>query len=142
MNSSRSSRPGGADAMLDTDIDHLERLRRTNQDLATCLALPAMWAGRDPRYIITTLLDMLISMLGLDLAHVVVHDAVGAVVMEEWKPAAPERPVAAVPAAPGASDPDGDDRALHVPGIGHVRLARGRFSGISGRAVVTVGSLR
>jgi PAS domain S-box-containing protein len=101
-----------------------------------------MWAGRDPRYIVTTLLDMLISMLGLDLAHVVVHDAVGAVVMEEWKPDAPERPVAAVPAAPDASDPDGDGRVVHVPGIGRVRLARGRFSGITGRAVVTVGSMR
>jgi PAS domain S-box-containing protein len=128
--------------MLDTDIDELERLRRTNRDLATCLALPAMWAGRDPRYIVTTLLDMLVSMLGLDLAHVIVHDAVGGVLIEEWKHDAPERFAPVVPPAPDAGDRDGDGRLVHVPGVGHVRLARARLSGTTGRAVVTVGSMR
>jgi PAS domain S-box-containing protein len=42
-----------------------------------------------------------------------------------------------VSAAPGA-----DDHVVDVPGTGHVRLARARFSGITGRAVVTVGSVR
>ena len=119
--------------MLDTDIDELERLRRTNRDLATCLALPAMWAGREPRYIVTTLLDMLVSMLGLDLAHVIVHDAAGALLMEEWKPAAPAGPA---PTVLDASDHNYDARVVQVPGVGHVRLARVRVSGISSPAAV------
>jgi PAS domain-containing protein len=73
---------------------------------------------------------------------VVVHDAAGAVVMEEWKPTAPERPAAVVSAAPGASDGDGDGPVVDVPGTGRVRLARARFSGLTSRAVVTVGSVR
>jgi formate hydrogenlyase transcriptional activator len=46
-------------------------------DLISVLALPAMWAGREPAQIVRTLLDVLVGMLHLDFAYALVKDPVG-----------------------------------------------------------------
>jgi signal transduction histidine kinase/CheY-like chemotaxis protein len=130
--------------MLDTEVDELERLRRTNGDLAACLALPALWAGREPSYVVTTLLDMLVSMLELDLAFAATHDTGGTPALEEWRPRATAPPVWIAQAL--ERWPVGDDAAggsaAQVPGVGNVRLARVPLRLQSGSGVVVAASLR
>jgi hypothetical protein len=41
-----------------------QELQRANQDLAACLALPALWRGRDAHYIPSTLLVRLFALTG------------------------------------------------------------------------------
>ena len=55
----------------------IKRLQRCINDLASLLALPAIWSGGDPSRIARTLLDVLVSMLQLDLAYVQLNDPLG-----------------------------------------------------------------
>jgi PAS domain S-box-containing protein len=55
----------------------IKRLQRCINDLASLLALPAIWSGGDPSRIARTLLDVLASMLQLDLAYVQLNDPLG-----------------------------------------------------------------
>jgi len=55
----------------------IESLRRCLNDLVGTLALPAIWAGREPERIVETLLDSLSSMLSLDFAYARVIDPSG-----------------------------------------------------------------
>jgi PAS domain S-box-containing protein len=50
------------------------RLRRCVHDLVSVLALPVMWAGHEPSRVATTLLDVLVQMLGLDFGYLRVGD--------------------------------------------------------------------
>src|SRR5687768_15106535 len=128
--------------MLDTAIDQLESLRRTNRDLATCLALPAMWAGREPRYVVTTLLDMLVSMLGVDAAYAVIHDSAAGVTLEEWRPRAPAPPLSTDTMAADGDHGNDAGSCVHVPGVGNVRLARARLSVRGARGMVVAAATR
>jgi signal transduction histidine kinase len=47
----------------------IKRLQRCINDLAGILVLPAMWSGSEPSQIVDTLLEVLLDMLGLDLAY-------------------------------------------------------------------------
>jgi PAS domain S-box-containing protein len=47
----------------------ISRLRRCINDLASILALPAMWAGHDSSRVTTTLLDIMVGLLDLDFAY-------------------------------------------------------------------------
>ena len=46
-----------------------ERLKRCINDLIGVLALPAIWTGSDPTHVLSTLLEALRGMLGLDLVY-------------------------------------------------------------------------
>ena len=50
--------------------DEVKRLQRCINDLVSLFALPAMWSGREPSQIVSTLLDALLRMLQLDLVYV------------------------------------------------------------------------
>jgi len=59
---------------METPLEHpaeeIKRLQRCISDLISILALPAIWAGREPPGIVSTLLDSLLGMLRLDLVYV------------------------------------------------------------------------
>jgi len=52
-----------------------ERLQRCVSDLASVMALPAMWVGRKPSQIVGSLLDSVLGMLDLDFAHLHLNEA-------------------------------------------------------------------
>jgi PAS domain S-box-containing protein len=55
--------------------EEIKRLQRCINDLVAVFALPAVWSGGDPSQIVRTLLDVLLSMLRLDLVYVRLKDA-------------------------------------------------------------------
>src|SRR5215217_7509471 len=63
--------------------EEVRRLQGCISDMVSLLALPAMWSGREPADIITTLLDVLLSMLRLDFACVRLSDLAGNTVADE-----------------------------------------------------------
>lgn len=129
--------------MLDTDVDELERLRRTNADLAACLALPALWGGREPPYIVATLVDVLVSMLELDLGYAVIRDTSGTATLEEWRPRGTVLP--AWIAETLERWPDGDTAGrptVHLPKVGDIRLARVPLRLQHGGGMVVAAALR
>jgi len=50
-------------------VGETERLKRCINDLIGVLALPAIWTGSDPTHVLSTLLEALRGMLGLDLVY-------------------------------------------------------------------------
>ena len=52
----------------------ISRLRRCINDMASLLALPAMWTGQDHSRVISTLFAVLIRMLDLDFAYARITD--------------------------------------------------------------------
>jgi PAS domain S-box-containing protein len=67
---------------LEHPADEIKRLQRCINDLASLLALPAMWSGSKPCDIVNTLLDSLIRMLDLDFAYVSLTNLVDAAASE------------------------------------------------------------
>ncbi|HEX8118109.1 MAG TPA: PAS domain S-box protein, partial [Pyrinomonadaceae bacterium] len=57
--------------------DELKHLRSCVNDLVSVTALPALWAGREPREIVKTLLEALAGMLRLDFVYARVDELVG-----------------------------------------------------------------
>ena len=57
--------------------DELKHLRSCVNDLVSVTALPALWAGREPREIVKTLLEALVGMLRLDFVYARVDELVG-----------------------------------------------------------------
>ena len=55
----------------------IKHLQRCINDLVSVLALPAMWSGSQPDQIVQTLLDALLTMLGLDLVYARLEDPSG-----------------------------------------------------------------
>jgi len=55
---------------LEHPADEIKRLQRCINDLASLIALPAMWSGSRPSDIVHTLLDSLLRMLDLDFVYV------------------------------------------------------------------------
>lgn len=62
--------------------DEITRLQRSMNDLVSVLALPAIWSGGDPTQIVRTLLDVLISMLHLDLIYARLNEPAGGAPIE------------------------------------------------------------
>ena len=56
--------------------DEVKRLQRCINDLVVVQALPALWTGREPSYIATMLLDVMVQMLRLDCAYFRLSDPV------------------------------------------------------------------
>jgi PAS domain S-box-containing protein len=65
------------DTSLESAADEAERLRRCLNDLVSIMALPALWAGREPTQIVSTLLDTLLGMLRLAFVFARVQDPDG-----------------------------------------------------------------
>src|SRR5439155_25327907 len=62
---------------LESAADEAERLRRCLNDLVSIMALPALWAGREPSQIVSTLLDTLLGMLRLAFVFARLEDPEG-----------------------------------------------------------------
>ena len=73
----RSGRWPDMEMQLEEPGEEIKRLQRCINDLVGLLALPAIWSGGDPSRIARTLLDVLVSMLHLDLAYVRLNDPLG-----------------------------------------------------------------
>jgi hypothetical protein len=58
------------EAQAEHPAEEIRRLRRCMNDLVSILALPAVWSGGDSTQVARTLLDVLLSMLHLDLIYV------------------------------------------------------------------------
>jgi PAS domain S-box-containing protein len=64
-------------ASLEHSAEEIKRLQRCINDLVSVLALPAMWAGGESSQVISTLLDVLMGMLRLDLVYVRLNGSFG-----------------------------------------------------------------
>src|SRR5258706_2677321 len=56
--------------------DEIKNLKACINDLISVLALPAIWTGREPSEILSTLLDVLLRMLRLDFAYARVSNSI------------------------------------------------------------------
>ena len=103
-------------------------LRRHARDLTALLALPAMWHGREPAYIMGSLLDVLLSLLRLDSAYVRFDDPEGGPAIEDWRPQSPAPPAefvhAVVAPLPVPGGPAVSVAAPAAAGHDSVRVAR------------------
>src|SRR5437867_12248008 len=64
-------------AEMEHTADEIKRLQACINDLISVLALPAIWGGREPSQIVSSLLDVLLGMLRLDFAYARLSDAIG-----------------------------------------------------------------
>lgn len=62
---------------LEHPAEEIKRLQRCISDLVGVLALPAMWAGGKPSQVVSTLLEVLMGMLRLDLVYVRLNGSFG-----------------------------------------------------------------
>jgi PAS domain S-box-containing protein len=65
------------EGQIEDTTDEIRQLKACINDLVSMLALPAIWCGRDPSQIGTTLLDALVGMLRLDFAYLRLNDSFG-----------------------------------------------------------------
>ena len=77
------------EAELALSAAELTRLQRCINNLVSVLAPPAIWSGGDPAQILRTLLDVLLSMLGLSFVYVCVRSPDGAAPLERIRVAHP-----------------------------------------------------
>ena len=74
---------------LDSQFEHhaekIRRLQRCIDDLVSLLALPAIWSGGDASYIVSTVLDVLVGMLPLDLLYMRLSDSGGETPIEMFR---------------------------------------------------------
>src|SRR2546427_6299267 len=62
--------------------DEVKHLKACLNDLISVVALPAIWRGGEPSQIVSTLLDALLGMLGLDFVYARLRDPVGGAPIE------------------------------------------------------------
>lgn len=67
---------------MENSTNDIPRLQACINDLVSFLALPAMWSGREPDYIVGSLLDALLSMLRLDFIYARLNDLAGGSMVE------------------------------------------------------------
>lgn len=103
---------------------------RSLRDFAVLLALPAMWVGHEPSYIVADLLRVLFSLLRLDSAYVRFDDPSGGPALEYWTPSGSSLPHTFDPMV--ASEPPSDrgvvtvvtSESSAVSSRGNLRIAR------------------
>ncbi len=69
--------------------DEVKHLKACINDLISVVALPAIWRGGEPSQILSTLLDVLLGMLGLDFVYARLRDPVGGVPIDMVQVAQP-----------------------------------------------------
>src|ERR1700754_4359984 len=62
---------------FDAPANEAARLRRCLNDLVSIMALPALWTGREPRQIVSTLADALLGLLPVTFVFVRLNEADG-----------------------------------------------------------------
>jgi PAS domain S-box-containing protein len=67
---------------LENRAGEIQRLQRCINDLVSVLALPAIWTGSEPPQVVSTLLDALLGMLGLDLVYARMNGPTGEALIE------------------------------------------------------------
>jgi hypothetical protein len=67
---------------MEHTADEIKNLKACINDLISVLALPAIWTGREPSEILSTLLDVLLGMLRLDFAYARLSNSIGVAPME------------------------------------------------------------
>jgi signal transduction histidine kinase len=100
-----AAEPPSASAEADHSAEASQRLRRHLRDSHALLGLPALWRGRSVEQIAESLLDVLVSLLRVELAHLRLGpgagdhasgggagDASGGGAIEFWHPRSPIRP--------------------------------------------------
>jgi C4-dicarboxylate-specific signal transduction histidine kinase len=95
--------------------DEAARLRRCLNDLVSIMALPALWAGSEPRQIVGTMLDALVKMLRLTFAFVRLNDPNGGASIEMLRVAEPVAGVSGTRDVAEALDASLGDVALKWP---------------------------
>lgn len=111
------------------------------RDLAALLALPRVWKGRDPSYIASSLLDVLVSLLRVEVAYVRVVSTQDGSTFEDARPTgARAHDVATAIGADGDGDPRED--VQNPVGPGSLRLLRLDTQMDSEQALVIAGAAR
>jgi hypothetical protein len=77
----------------ESSAEEIKHLRRCINDLVSVLALPALWTGGETTQIVQTLLDTLLSMLGLDFLFVRFKDPVAKTAVDMIRVAQPAKPI-------------------------------------------------
>jgi PAS domain S-box-containing protein len=67
---------------MEYTADEIKNLKACINDLISVLALPAIWTGREPSQILSTLLDVLLGILRLDFAYARVSNSIGVAPIE------------------------------------------------------------
>src|SRR5713101_4856747 len=67
---------------MEHTADEIKNLKACINNLISVLALPAIWTGREPSEILSTLLDVLLGMLRLDFAYARLSNSIGVAPME------------------------------------------------------------
>jgi PAS domain S-box-containing protein len=136
------------EAALKSDGEEVKRLEGCINDMISVLALPAIWIGREPAHVVSTLLEALLGMLRLDFAYARLSAAAGGLPIEVVR-SAPRPEWDARPAEVGAAlagvSAGGASAAVRVPnpvGDGEVSIASCRLGIGSDAGVLVVGSRR
>ena len=132
---------------METDSGETRTLRRTMRDLVALSALPAVWAGYQPRQVTEGLADVLLSTLHLDLVYLRLPGQTGGQEIEVARTAG--RPIATdetrnfgralAPCLDGGTT-DSAPTILNPAGGGTVRLAILRIGGGREDGVLVAGS--
>ena len=67
---------------MEETTDEIQHLQACINDLISVLAIPAVWSGREPAQIASTLLDVLLRILRLDFAYARLKDPLGGAPIE------------------------------------------------------------
>jgi DNA-binding CsgD family transcriptional regulator len=117
--------PAAAGVSFGNGADALAASRRILRDLASLLALPAMWVDHEAADIASGLLGVLFGMLRLDSAYVRFDDPAGGLALERWRPDGPYAPIelrAALAAAAPRERGAVTTPVAHLAGDGLVRV--------------------
>jgi PAS domain S-box-containing protein len=144
-----AGRPPDVDALLESPVEEVARLRGCLNDLVSIMALPALWAGGEPRQIVGALLDGLLEMLRLAFVFVRWNDPDGGPSSEVMRVGAPLGRIARARAIGEVIDLALGDAPFEWPPSARVRIGEDEFSvatarlGIQGDiGIVVAGSRR
>jgi len=133
----------------ENSAEEIKRLQRCINDLIGVLALPAIWRGGDRSNIVRTLLDVLLTMLRLDLVYVRLNAPAGEAPIEMVRVAQPRTPAARPQDIGAALDRHlGDDPPKWVPllcdplGEGNMSIVPTRLGLQGDIGVIVAGSRR
>ncbi|MGQ0815089.1 MAG: sensor histidine kinase [Gemmatimonadota bacterium] len=123
--------------------DEVIALKSQVRDLAALLALQSIWKNRDASYIAESLLDVLVSLLRLDVAYIKLGGHAPALPLEIIRPMTDRSSTDIMRALEVAGKPGEEPSAVSNPfGEGELKLARLRPQVGGDSGVVVIGSVR